>query len=925
MTCPRCTATARQLFPSYLFSFFILFSFSGCGTFPKAVKLIQDNKKKEAKPLLERSLNHKVYGPGAHYYQNALKIYEDPSTMNWLQISHDLCVLEAEVRTLPLAQRLKLQKYKASLPSIEKTKGELQRRIVEQMRVSGRIDELQVLEADTNCWMPWTVDTIRKIVVNKTINPLQTVYQEKWDEEWEPLKLSIPDVASILARPDRSCYAAYSSDRPPITYSDATTIINQYANTVLRPNYDDLWDVKEQIWKLFKLDESFCKMDTFKETHAYYRISKDCWFDAAAPVLCEGDLKNLLLFHRDNPHTALDYDICNQIVCRAADPDQVDELNASEVAQLEDVRKMLRMVKRLNQCDPIPNPEGFVEQIALLAEAYPYHFVAYDLAQKTLDHFVKTNQLALAKATVQQLKPLYPDSTACDKSFNFQVNKQRWFTNFEILLDRLSKSSVNTYPVAMWNTSDHDEYALISWGETSEVFFVRRHHESKEAKILTSVLKKGEWTIPTEVEKLSFANDAVPLSISSGGRMMLLKSEGKIFRTIRPDIGRPWLKPEEIKMPSRFAGDAWLSPDDSLLLISFYKDLPDAITKPKLEIGVGKLNEEGSYSSPESVGERVNISFSNERRPIMALKGRMLFYISDRQDGIGDHDMYAANLGSPRDWTTLKNPRNLGLLINTIYDDNGLTYFSEYTDIGFFHRYDPCQEDINIWQTTIGLDLFPDNAMRMAGIIVDEEGENIGGGFMEFTADYNLNVHSEPISLNGTYSYTVLDRTKVVRLFPEVPGYYSERDTIHFLDQNTKGRIIRDTFQLTSFDYIRRNFKLKYSTFINGTATFNDPKMVFPELTRLAKIATRMGAELELHGHTDNFGTPEQNKQLSIDRAASVRDFLVNDCGFDPNKIAVYGYGAEEPNCTNDTEEGRRCNRRVEVKFRMPELGGKRM
>lgn len=51
--------------------------------------------------------------------------------------------------------------------------------------------------------------------------------------------------------------------------------------------------------------------------------------------------------------------------------------------------------------------------------------------------------------------------------------------------------------------------------------------------------------------------------------------------------------------------------------------------------------------------------------------------------------------------------------------------------------------------------------------------------------------------------------------------------------------------------------------FIRCTAQFDNPTKAYPELTRLAKIATRMGAELELTGHTDNVGTPESNDAIS--------------------------------------------------------------
>jgi outer membrane protein OmpA-like peptidoglycan-associated protein len=214
--------------------------------------------------------------------------------------------------------------------------------------------------------------------------------------------------------------------------------------------------------------------------------------------------------------------------------------------------------------------------------------------------------------------------------------------------------------------------------------------------------------------------------------------------------------------------------------------------------------------------------------------------------------------------------------------------------------------------------------MRLAGLVLDENRQPIGGGFMEFTTDYNLRVHSQAIAANGTYTYTPPNETEVVRLFPEIAGYYSEQDAVHFLADVPKGEIIRDTFILLSFEHIRQHFKLRHSTFVNGTATFDNPGLAFPELTRLAKIAVRMGAELDLVGHTDSTGTEGANQQLALNRAQSVKAFLVEKCGLEPAKIRAIGFGPTRPLCPNDTEEGRRCNRRVEVVFRMPDLPSSR-
>jgi len=72
-------------------------------------------------------------------------------------------------------------------------------------------------------------------------------------------------------------------------------------------------------------------------------------------------------------------------------------------------------------------------------------------------------------------------------------------------------------------------------------------------------------------------------------------------------------------------------------------------------------------------------------------------------------------------------------------------------------------------------------------------------------------------------------------------------------------------------------------------------------------------ATLTIEGHTDNLGSAEYNQKLSEQRAAAVRDALVNRYGIAPGRLSAKGYGLTRPVETNATFEGRARNRRVEL------------
>jgi outer membrane protein OmpA-like peptidoglycan-associated protein len=69
--------------------------------------------------------------------------------------------------------------------------------------------------------------------------------------------------------------------------------------------------------------------------------------------------------------------------------------------------------------------------------------------------------------------------------------------------------------------------------------------------------------------------------------------------------------------------------------------------------------------------------------------------------------------------------------------------------------------------------------------------------------------------------------------------------------------------------------------------------------------------EVEIRGHTDNTGKHDKNVKLSLDRAESVKAWLVNK-GIPANRISTKGFGPDSPVAPNDTPENKQKNRRIE-------------
>lgn len=97
---------------------------------------------------------------------------------------------------------------------------------------------------------------------------------------------------------------------------------------------------------------------------------------------------------------------------------------------------------------------------------------------------------------------------------------------------------------------------------------------------------------------------------------------------------------------------------------------------------------------------------------------------------------------------------------------------------------------------------------------------------------------------------------------------------------------------------------------------FNRSELKAEAREKLAKVSgillAQPGLALEVEGHTDSVGSNEYNQGLSERRAASARDFLVQQ-GVSGTAIASRGFGEERPVASNETASGRQLNRRVEI------------
>lgn len=152
------------------------------------------------------------------------------------------------------------------------------------------------------------------------------------------------------------------------------------------------------------------------------------------------------------------------------------------------------------------------------------------------------------------------------------------------------------------------------------------------------------------------------------------------------------------------------------------------------------------------------------------------------------------------------------------------------------------------------------------------------------------------------------------------------RDTVRVKDTVVIREVVRDTIRIT--DNTNNNQKVVFEDEeVKVGEAINLKKIQFkqsryelldeslPELEKLISFMNKYPKmEIELSGHTDNVGDPKKNYDLSVNRVKVTKQYLVNK-GIDEKRISIKAYGGTMPIDRRASEEGRRKNRRVEMKI----------
>lgn len=321
------------------------------------------------------------------------------------------------------------------------------------------------------------------------------------------------------------------------------------------------------------------------------------------------------------------------------------------------------------------------------------------------------------------------------------------------------------------------------------------------------------------------------------------------------------------------------------------------------DLFVSTLGDDGVWSKPLNLGPTVN-SPGREGSPFLAPDNKTLYFCSDKPGGLGGYDFYVTRR-LDETWQKWSPAESMGPEINTKQDDISLTV--DATGRFAFMAIGPLLKE-DIYEFELPPALRPTPVAFVWGHVTTPEGAPLPAGIAyEFlrTGEGAGQANAKP----GDGSYQIaLPIGEDYAFRASAAGYMAISDRIDLTKAQDQERYERNLVlvPLEVGKPIRLN-----NVFFDTAKTMLLPEST-RELNRLVALMKEMPTlRIAIHGHTDSIDDDSFNQTLSEGRARAVADYL-GRAGVAPARFTSQGFGEQMPIATNDTDKGRKLNRRVE-------------
>jgi outer membrane protein OmpA-like peptidoglycan-associated protein len=322
------------------------------------------------------------------------------------------------------------------------------------------------------------------------------------------------------------------------------------------------------------------------------------------------------------------------------------------------------------------------------------------------------------------------------------------------------------------------------------------------------------------------------------------------------------------------------------------------------------------FGDLKNLGETINTK-RDENSPFLHHDGQTLYFSSNGHLGIGGMDIFMSyKLENPenRETQPWSHPVNLGWPINTEKDEIGLVVTAPGSRAYFATDGHEAETNVkNIYSFNLPVELRPNPVLYVKGKVYDEETGEV------LPADFELKnlADGETVVTSRGSQFTgeflvCLPICSDYAFKADHPGYLFYSG--HF---NLTGEYpIDKPYHLDiGLKPIKEGARVRLENVFFETDSYTlkpESKVELKEV--VAFLENNPEVRIMLEGHTDNVGTEAYNLELSENRARAVYQYLINS-GIDPGRLEYTGYGFSQPIDTNSTEEGRARNRRTEMRI----------
>ena len=461
--------------------------------------------------------------------------------------------------------------------------------------------------------------------------------------------------------------------------------------------------------------------------------------------------------------------------------------------------------------------------------------------------------------------------------------------------------------------SDVDEALPALTVDGARMLFVR--HDRRQEDLYTAVwdTTAKSWTSVKPMRGVnSEANEGAP-SLAADGSVIAFTACGRpgglggcdIYVARRRADGS-WERAQsigELNSPGWDAQPA-LTPDGNGMYFS--SDRPGGLGKR--DLWYSEYQENGIWSSPINCGSTLNTS-DNESSPFLAFDGASLYFMSDGHKGMGDYDIFISQLAD----TGWSKPQNLGYPINTPRREGGLSIHPNAID-AFYTVEETRGGTMDLYTFELDPAIRPSVVSYLKALVINAaDGTPVTAQAIVYPV-LNPDLRTTFFTDRAGQFTAAVPHGQSVGIHITAEGYlfYSEQfdlaDTIPYARHE---RIIELTPMTSDAPDTSASIVLNNLQFAFGDSSILETSV--PELQLVLDLLEKNPQlQIRIEGHTDNIGSPEANLTLSRGRAKAVISWLV-DHGISPERLSSRGYGETQPIAPNDTEEGRRLNRRTEL------------